>query len=159
MYVLNSSRLVSAVQKNHKIISFDPFLTSAANRMAGIDGDGLELLREPKSGGEGINNKVLHSMHPALLGPGLDKMNKTMIKNLKRSIDEMGNEPEGFDLHIWCRHAVTAASTDAVYGPLSPYKDQNIQDSLWYELLGTVASRRDANRGAGYSNRISAICC
>ncbi|KAI9753259.1 MAG: hypothetical protein M1835_001006 [Candelina submexicana] len=131
-YVINSASLVSAVQRSSKIISFDPFLTGAAHRMAGISGSGLKLLEETESGGGGINNKVLHSMHPALLGPGLDKMNETMIKNLKVSIDELEfKEGITFDLHAWCRHAITVASTDAVYGPQNPYKSKEVEDALW----------------------------
>lgn len=124
--------MVSAVQRNHKIISFDPFLTAAANRMAGIKGAGLTLLRECENGGRGINNEVLHSMHPALLGSGLDKMNTIMIKYIQTSIDELAqshNTP--FDLHTWCRHAITIASTESVYGPLNPYRSKVVEDALW----------------------------
>ncbi|KAF7510550.1 hypothetical protein GJ744_006396 [Endocarpon pusillum] len=131
LYVVNSASLVSAVQRHHKTISFDPFLTAAANRLSGITGDGLKLLQETESGGGGINNKVLHSMHPALLGPGLDVMNKNMINNLKASIDGLESGQTSFDLHQWCRHAIGVASTDAVYGTLSPYKDQDIERALW----------------------------
>ncbi len=100
--------------------------------MAGISGDGLKLLEETESGGGGINNKVIHAMHPALLGPGLDKMNETMIKNLKVSIDELEvKKVVTFDLHAWCRHAITVASTDAVYGPQSPYKSKEVEDAFW----------------------------
>lgn len=72
LYVINSANLVSAVQRHHKVISFDPLLTAAANRLSGITGDGLKLLQETENGGGGLNNKMLQSMHPALLGSGLD---------------------------------------------------------------------------------------
>ncbi|KAF2146999.1 uncharacterized protein K452DRAFT_261129 [Aplosporella prunicola CBS 121167] len=130
-YIVNSPTLVAAVQRNHRIISFDPFLTVAANRMAGIEGHGLELLREEQNGGQGLNNKVLHSMHPALLGTGLDRMNEKMIKFLKTSMDELASRSNAFDLHMWCRHAISVASTDAVYGKLNPYTDREIVDALW----------------------------
>jgi hypothetical protein len=133
-YIINSPSLVAAVQRNHRVISFDPFLTGAANRMAGITGPGLELLREEQNGGQGINNKVLHSMHPALLGAGLDRMNEKMIKFLKLSVDELATTHDvntSFDLHAWCRHAITVASTDAIYGSKNPYKEREVEDSLW----------------------------
>ncbi|KAI9676944.1 MAG: hypothetical protein M1817_006783 [Caeruleum heppii] len=132
IYIVNAASLVAAVQRNSRIISFDPFLTAAANRMSGIEGDGLKLLQETKSGGGGINNKVLHAMHPALLGEGLDTMNRKMIVNLKKSLDDLKlQEHSPFDLHAWCRHSLTVASTDAVYGPLSPYKSKEVEKSLW----------------------------
>jgi cytochrome P450 len=132
IYVINSASLVSAVQRNSKTISFDPFLTAAANRMSGIEGEGLKLLQETESGGGGLNNEVLHSMHPALLGEGLDVMNRAMIKNLQKSLDDLQNDQNvAFDLHKWCRRAMGVASTDAVYGPLNPYKSEEIQSALW----------------------------
>ena len=82
MHIINSGKLVSAIQRNHKIFSFDPFLTAAANRMAGITGKGLKLLQEKRGGGGGINEKVIHAMHPALLGSALDVMNGKMISGL-----------------------------------------------------------------------------
>lgn len=70
-------------------------------------------------------------MHPALLGSGLDVMNRNMIKNLAVSIDELEQDHTSIDLHFWCRHAVTVASTDAVYGPLNPYKDPAVERAFW----------------------------
>jgi hypothetical protein len=131
-YVINTAKLVSAVQRNHRTISFDPFLTAAAERISGIKGKGLKLLQETENGGRGLNNAVLHAMHPALLGSGLDTMNKNMIVNLQTSIDNLATQHGVIDLHLWCRHAITIASTDAVYGPLNPYKSQVVQDSFWY---------------------------
>ena len=132
MYIVKSAALVSAVQRNHKIISFDPFLTAAANRMAGISGPGLELLRETQSGGGGINMDVLRSMHPALLGPGLDIMNKNMISELLSSVKELAaSGGKSVDLHYWCREAITVASTKAVWGPQNPYQSAEIRKAFW----------------------------
>ena len=131
-YVINSASLVSAVQCNHKTISFDPFFTTAANRLAGIHGKGLKLIQETENGGGEVHSKVVHSMHPTLLGPGLDAMNKTMIHNLQISIDKLESQHEvSLDLHNWCKHAIAVASTDAVYGPLNPYKSDQIEDAFW----------------------------
>jgi hypothetical protein len=124
--------LVLAVQRNHQVISFDPFLTSVADRLAGIKGHGLDILRETQAGGEGAYSDILHVMHSALLGSGLDEMNEKAIKSLKFSIDELASRPDTpLDLYSWCRHAITVASTDAVYGPLNPYKDKMIEDLFW----------------------------
>lgn len=100
--------------------------------MAGIQGKGLKLLQEKENGGGGVNNDVIHSMHPVLLGSGLDRMNSTMIKNLQISIDKLESQYDvSFDLHTWCRHAIVVASTDAVYGSLNPYKSEEIENAFW----------------------------
>jgi hypothetical protein len=131
VYVVNSASLVAAVQRNHKTISFGPFTIAVASRGAGITGDGLKLHEDPENGGAGLGIKVLHAMHPALLGSGLDMMNIDMIKHLKASIDELEPEQTAIDLHLWCRHAIAVASTEAVYGPLNPYKDPAIERAFW----------------------------
>ncbi|KAJ9228434.1 hypothetical protein DTO166G5_8589 [Paecilomyces variotii] len=130
--VITSPDLVSAVKRNHRTLSFDPIFTSAAERLAGVQGAALELLRETASGGKGLGNEVVQAMHPSLLGDGLDHMNRRMIDVLNESIDELVSYPNRrIDLVEWCRNAMTIASTDAVYGPLNPYKSRTIQDAFW----------------------------
>ena len=132
MYIIKTGKLVSAVQRNSKIISFDPFLTGAAKRMAGITGKGLKLLQEKQAGGGGINEDVIHAMHPALLGPALDTMNQKMISGLCSSVDALSsNEESPLDLHAWCRRSITAASTRAVWGPQNPYESEDLQSAFW----------------------------
>ena len=99
--------------------------------MANITGDGLKLLQEKQNGDDDLHKRVVHSMHPALLGSGLDKMNRNMIKNLKASIDGLEQDHTSIDLHLWCQHAVALASTDAVYGSHNPYKDPAIENAFW----------------------------
>jgi hypothetical protein len=120
------------MQKNQKVLKFDKFLTVAAECLGGIRGPGLTLLREKQNGGGDLGNTIVHAMHPSLLGDGLDRMNETMIDYLKTSIDELGiNQGQPIDLHLWCRHAITIASTDAVYGEMNPYKDPKIEEAFW----------------------------
>lgn len=132
IYVVKSARLVTAVQKNHKCISFDPFLTAAANRMAGISGSGLKLIQESRSGGRDLNNKVLHAMTPSLLGKGLNHMNRTMLSNIEPLIEKLvlsTNDP--IDLHKWCRHVITTASTEAIWGSKNPFRSKKIVEDFW----------------------------
>ncbi|KAF2770172.1 putative P450 monooxygenase [Teratosphaeria nubilosa] len=133
LYVVTSAKIVAAVQKNHKVIAFDPFLTGAANRMAGIEGPGLKLLQESQSGGGNLNQEVLHAMVPSLLGSGLDKMNITMVSKLEPLITKLVEQEEGvFDLHEWCRHAITAASTEAIWGTKNPFRSDKTCKNFWY---------------------------
>jgi hypothetical protein len=31
----------------------------------------------------------------------------------------------------WLRNTITIATTNSVYGPQNPYKDQSVQDAFW----------------------------
>ncbi|KAL4884084.1 hypothetical protein BJY04DRAFT_215520, partial [Aspergillus karnatakaensis] len=128
VYLVNSPTMLQAVQRNKGTLSFDPFITFTAERAAGIKGRGLELLREKKAGGGGVNQAINHAMHPTLTGKPLDRMNERMVKFLTPLIDELA-KLDRVDLYAWCTHAITLASTEASYGPLNPYRDRKIEDA------------------------------
>ncbi|KUL82073.1 hypothetical protein ZTR_09122 [Talaromyces verruculosus] len=131
-YVITSPSLMSAVQRNSRNISFDPFLDVAASRIAGCSPATCHALLEKRRGGLGVNQLMVEAMHPTLLGEGLDGMNETMVKGLKSWIDEVSHcEQTPFDLYEWCKEAMTVASTDSVWGQLNPYKDKFIRDCFW----------------------------
>ncbi|KAG9521570.1 cytochrome P450, partial [Aureobasidium melanogenum] len=108
VYLVNKSSAVAQVQRNAKVIMFDPFVDSAAERM------------------------IIKAMHPALLGPGLDIANRSMVNNLVKSVNELDSmNGKSFDLYAWARHAITIASTDAVWGEKNPIKDPKIEEAFW----------------------------
>lgn len=113
-------------------MSFGPLFANVAENGGGINGRGMQLLRDKEYGGQGVGQQTADSMHPALLGSGLDQMNGKMIAVLKTFIDELASQPDNVvDLYEWCSHAVTVASTDAVYGPLNPYRSESNRRAFW----------------------------
>ncbi|EED11449.1 cytochrome P450 oxidoreductase, putative [Talaromyces stipitatus ATCC 10500] len=131
-YVITAPSLMLAVQRNSRNISFDPFLDVAASRIAGCSPATCHALLEKKRGGLGVNQLMVEAMHPALLGEGLDGMNEAMVKGLKLWLDGLLQYGQtSFDLFEWCKEAMTVASTDSVWGPLSPFKDKAVQDCFW----------------------------
>jgi hypothetical protein len=132
LYVITSARMVAAVQKNHKTVSFDPFAAAAAQRVAGISGPGLLLIRDSRSGGGDLSNRVLQAMTTALLGKGLDKMNRIMLLGMMPSMDQIiADEPVSVDFHMWCRDIITVASTDAIWGCKNPFRTKKIAEDFW----------------------------
>lgn len=80
------------------------------------------------------------SLQPSLApGPGLDAMNRIMIKNITISLDRLYpsrndiNGPMGKQIGLmkWLRHETTLATTNSVYGPLNPFKDPNVEEAFW----------------------------
>ncbi|KEQ82176.1 cytochrome P450 [Aureobasidium pullulans EXF-150] len=132
VYLVNKSSAVAQVQRNAKVITFDPFLDSAAERMVNVSKRGLKLLTGKENGGGDLNRKIVKAMHPALLGPGLDVANRNMVNNLSKSVDELASfSGKSFDLYAWAKHAITIASTDAVWGPKNPIKDPENEAAFW----------------------------
>ncbi|KAB8251166.1 cytochrome P450 [Aspergillus flavus] len=132
VYIIASPELVSAVRRSRNAMSFGPLFANVAENGGGINGRGMQLLRDKEYGGQGVGQQTADSMHPALLGSGLDQMNGKMIAVLKTIIDELASQPDNVvDLYEWCSHAVTVASTDAVYGPLNPYRSESNRRAFW----------------------------
>jgi hypothetical protein len=67
--LVNKSSAVAQVQRNAKVISFDPFLDSAAERMVNCSKEGLKLLTAKENGGGDLNRKVYFTYH--FLGQGI----------------------------------------------------------------------------------------
>lgn len=129
-YMIISTNLVSSVQRNSKVISFEPLAATVAERVAGITGDGLKLYTPRELGGTGMVDKLLQTMHSVLLGADAEEMFSVTLKVLKKSLDNL-QPSEPIELFSWCRHAVTAATTDAIYGPRNPYKERDFEDAMW----------------------------
>lgn len=129
MYVITSPALLQAVQRHAKALTFDPLLNGFASRIAGIRGETLKLMDEPRYDGLSLNQVVIHAMQPTLIGEPLDRMNERMARLLRPLIDELANR-ETVDLYEWCFYTLMAASTDASYGPLNPYKDSKVQKAF-----------------------------
>lgn len=58
VYLVNKSSAVAQVQRNAKVIIFDPFVDSAAERMVNVSPKGLKLLIGKENGGGDLNRKV-----------------------------------------------------------------------------------------------------
>ncbi|KAJ5316817.1 hypothetical protein PENANT_c016G03031 [Penicillium antarcticum] len=131
VYVIKSPELVSAVRRNHRSMSLEPLLTRTSECAGGITGPGLELLRGKESQGQGLGHHTVTTMRPTLLGQGLDEMNTKMMECVQKSVQELRTHRGTIDIYQWCTLAMTIASTDAIYGPLNPYKQRKVRDSYW----------------------------
>ncbi|KAL4984222.1 cytochrome P450 [Aspergillus falconensis] len=130
-YIITSPALMQAVQRNKRTLKFAPLVTFTAERLAGIHESGMKLLRDKEAGGAGLSAVTVHAMEKTLVGPSLDRMNEEMAKQLCPLVDELAASAQTVDLYAWCTHAITAASTNASYGPLNPYKDPAIENAFW----------------------------
>ncbi|KAJ5111165.1 hypothetical protein N7532_001700 [Penicillium argentinense] len=131
VYVISSTEIVRLIQRNDKTVSFDPLLNISTVNFSGIKNKRtLHLMLDKQSGGEGLNAEIMHAMTPTLIGEHLDRMNSIMMRTVERSISALEKSTD-FDLYRWLRNIVTAASTEATYGPKNPYKDPEIVDAFW----------------------------
>ncbi|ORY01725.1 cytochrome P450 [Clohesyomyces aquaticus] len=136
IYVVNSPKLFTAIQRQHKILPHAPIGINAVKRICGASAKANTILDENMSGehGEwGYAQTYYKSMHESLsAGGGLDFMNRTMIKVLSNQITT-GRFQGGLKVKLfqWTRHEITLATTNTVYGPLNPFKDERAEKTFW----------------------------
>ncbi|KAM0312147.1 hypothetical protein ACHAO8_006599 [Botrytis cinerea] len=138
MYIVNTPELIQAVQKLHKKLAFPPISAAFANQLCGVSKKARDVLAVNVNGDEGdwgLNMEATHVMKKAMApGPGLDGMNRVMVRNVAESLDGLiGEEKESvkIELHAWLRSLITMATTESVYGPRNPYRAVKVQDSFW----------------------------
>ncbi|KAF3398116.1 Cholesterol 7-alpha-monooxygenase [Penicillium rolfsii] len=129
-YIVTSPALLLVVQRAKKTLIFDPFVSFTADKIAGIRGAPLEILREKQNGGQGGNQAILNAMHPKMTGASLDQLNEAMVSLLSPLVDQLAHSGST-DLYEWCTNAITAATTSAIYGKSNPYAEKKVADAFW----------------------------
>ncbi|KAL8804984.1 MAG: hypothetical protein Q9200_005608 [Gallowayella weberi] len=120
VYVVNSPDLISAVQKNAKTLTFDPFVSFVSPRIFDAGDHAMAVINDNLDGEKGqwgLLSDVSRGMHTALApGESLDWMTRTMLNKLEESIEPLGENDDGteIDLYRWVRKAFTVAGTEAV---------------------------------------------
>ena len=138
IYVVNSTELIGSVQRHPKTLAFPPIEAKFAMAICASSKEANDILNKNVNGDEGdwgYSVEFYKSMHPALApGAGLDGMNRVMIQNIANSLDSLNRRAgrsQRIRLNEWCRHEITLATTNAVYGPHNPFKDQAVEDAFW----------------------------
>lgn len=143
IYVITSIDLIGAVQRVPKILAFSPVEAKFAMTICASSKEANRIMNMNINGDEGdwgYSMDYHKSLQPSLApGPGLDAMNRIMIKNITISLDRLYpsrndiNGPMGKQIGLmkWLRHETTLATTNSVYGPLNPFKDPNVEEAFW----------------------------
>lgn len=137
MYIVTSLELVQAIQKQSKILAFPPIEAKFASRICGISVETHHVLMNNVNGDEGdwgLSMDSYAAMRNALLpSPDLDQMNRDMIQSIAASLDslEVSRDRTKLKLAHWLRRNVTRATTNSVYGPQNPFKDDSVADAFW----------------------------
>ena len=138
IYIVNSPRLVAAVDRHAKSVSFAPYVVEFAKRILVPSANGLEALKanlDEESSAWGCRPETLHAMHTALTpGEDLDCTTQVMLDSVSSLLDSVYTitNNEDFHLFLWARKLVTRASTDAIYGASkNPFQDPAVEAGFW----------------------------
>lgn len=137
IYVINTPQLITAVQKNFKVLTFQKI----TDKFSGLICDTSEHAKDVQKKQHDLwaEGKVAESgNHKSykVLSPGipLDEMNRTMIASLAGEVEKAfqgGAESVQVGLYQWLKDIVTIATTDGVYGAKNPYRDPKVSEDYW----------------------------
>ncbi|KAH7119034.1 cytochrome P450 [Dendryphion nanum] len=136
IYVVNSPALISAVQRQHKVLAFFPLAAKASVKICRFSKTGSDIINTNTNGEDGDWGLVMtfhDSIHPTLTpGTHLDAMNRAMLGLLAESLNQLKEGvPMTVKLFEWVTHQITIATTSAVYGDSNPYKDPEVEAAFW----------------------------
>ncbi|KAI2780137.1 cytochrome P450 [Daldinia loculata] len=138
MYIVTSPSLVTACDRRAKVVSFEPYVVEFAKRILAASQPTIDLLSEDILGEKGASTLragTMKTMHNTLMpSESLTEITQAMLKDMSSFLDPKigSNDHKVILLFNWIRRFVTAASTNAIYGPeKNPMKDPEVYDGFW----------------------------
>lgn len=134
LYVINSTSLITFVQRQYKVLAFPPLEAKLAMNVCGSSKTANDILNTNINGDKGFwGYSITHykAIHPPLFpGPGLDAMNRLMAQRVAASLDRAQTSKE-IKLFEFIKQEITMATTDSVYGPQNPFQDPAVVHLFW----------------------------
>lgn len=135
-YIITSPNTVQDCLRK-KTLAFEPFIQQFAERELLIEGESLKIVKHwPEDQSEPYLLKDFHNaIHNSLaVGPGLEKMNTSVLKSVAEIINSIGSggELEVSSFYLWLRDAFTFATCKAMFGIHDPFGiDPSLCDAAW----------------------------
>lgn len=152
VYVVTSIDLVNAVNRNSKILAFNPFIAQLGKRITGHDEATSQVVQHNLNGEDGpgyvtdIHDRTVASLAP---GPGLENMTEAMLLEAATYFKTLERD-NVIDLFAWTRQMVTMCSTRAIYGLNNPFNQNEgrFVKAFWsveiLELCGRIKFNSNA---------------
>ena len=127
--------LVSAIFRNSKAFSFDPYVVIATKRAVGASAEAMEIISKPPEveGGESYMSGAHKAMFEGLASTQeLLKMEKRGFALLSKEVNNIATDGLETQWYNWVRNLLTRAAADAVFGPgNAAARDFSLVDRLW----------------------------
>ena len=135
VYVVTSIDLVNAVNRNSRVLAFNPFVAQLGKRITGHDEATSQIVQHNLNGENGpgyvteIHDKTVSSLAP---GTSLEDMTATMLLEASTYLQNLGRG-DVINLFAWLKQMVTVCSTRAIYGPDNPfsYGEDKYVEAFW----------------------------
>ncbi|KAK4696317.1 hypothetical protein P7C71_g1574, partial [Lecanoromycetidae sp. Uapishka_2] len=134
VYVVTSVDLVNAINRNSRVLAFNPFIAQLGKRITGHDEATSQIVQHNINGEDGpgyvtdIHDGTVTSLAP---GIGLESMAESMLQEAYTYLGAL-EKGDLIDLFAWTRQMVTLCSTRAIYGKHNPFnQDKRLVKAFW----------------------------
>ncbi|KAI0204654.1 cytochrome P450 [Astrocystis sublimbata] len=113
LYIITSTALIPAVQRQFKVLSFNPVQ------------EALDIVQLNMDNDKGFIPGFLKAVSPTLTGDMLNSLNERTTNVLLAELDKVAGRGacSSVQMHQWIEEQITYATTDAIYGPHNPLRD------------------------------------
>lgn len=151
IYASTSTRLLPAIQRHSKTLSFAPLLQTIAQKWGGATGNIVDLFGDPDWMAR------FRQMMKSALAPA-DKLDEQNLRTANRALmdmEELTRHPGGqINLLEWSRHVITQATSCGVYGINHPFLDPEVEKA-WWQVTPHWCLRHVSDLTTGHGTNIS----
>ncbi|KAK7995167.1 cytochrome P450 [Apiospora arundinis] len=130
VYVVNDTSLIPVLQRHWRTISFAA-ITANAGAVCGMSKASAKIMNHELSNEDGFSISWPKYITPSLApGKDLDAINKKSVEIISQELaKQRAKGPVTTGLGEWTKQLMITSTTEAIYGPLSPYKDEAITEA------------------------------
>lgn len=130
MYIVNSTDLIPAVQKQWRVVSFAA-VAAGAGKPLGLSKSAVDIMHADLTKEDSFSLTWPKHIMPVMApGPDLDAMSRKAIEAFAAELGQMKLAEAGaVSLWAWTRRVMVAATTDAVFGPQNPFRDPGVTEA------------------------------
>ncbi|KAI1173339.1 cytochrome P450 [Nemania sp. FL0916] len=126
LYIVTATSLIPSVQRQSRVLSFNPIQIKAVTNFASPSKEALDLINLNIDNEKGFIHGFLKAVYPTLTGTMLDMLNQRTVDVILAEFDKFaakGCSPTIVDLYKWMDQQITYVTTDSIYGPHNPLRD------------------------------------
>ncbi|KAH9240935.1 hypothetical protein K456DRAFT_1768087 [Colletotrichum gloeosporioides 23] len=124
LYIISEQKLISAIQRHAKTISFTPFAAKTSKTLSGL-GDIVLRIQDHLQGPPEAKEFDRVQRASMSAGPDLDVMALELATKAKA---EPGTRIE---LYTWLKHLIALSASEGMFGPMNPFRDPEHEADFW----------------------------
>ena len=138
VHIVSSPDLMNSLHRMPKVVSFwfmEAKFTVLLGGFSKRSANNLTANLNPDSRDSSLLIEGLKATQQAMSPQGgVEDMNRAAAEVTSTRLDALSkleSERKSVDLWAWVQHEVTVATTESVYGPANPYRDERVESGFW----------------------------